>query len=51
MQQATAATRHLVWHAALMAVVVAPLVAPLMPAVPLGLLTQVAEVTRVTRVQ
>jgi len=39
------------WHAALMAVVVAPLVAPLMPAIPLGLLTQVAEVTRMTRVQ
>src|SRR6266508_939933 len=33
--RATAATRHLLWHGALIAVLLAPLVAPLVPRVPI----------------
>ena len=38
LRRASAATRHLVWHAAVVAVVVAPLLAPLTPKLPIPVL-------------
>jgi beta-lactamase regulating signal transducer with metallopeptidase domain len=51
MPRATAATRHLVWHAAMAAALAAPLVTPLAPAIPLAVITQVAQVAQVAWVQ
>ena len=52
MPRATAATRHLVWHAAVIATLAAPVVAPIAPAIPLAVITEVAmQVAQVQGVQ
>ncbi len=51
MPRATAATRHLVWHSALLSVLVAPLLEPLMPKVRVGPDVPARWVAAVQRVQ
>ncbi len=42
-RRASAATRHLVWHAAILAVLAAPLLAPLTPSVPVPVLHEIVN--------